>query len=163
MRLARMLAVPAEGSGRTIQARTRFCTNCGKLYPAEAEEPRYPHRERVCENCGLGVLLSTDMEMLTRDGMPFLVVKGDLSISAASEAALNLFEIDWSEMIGKPVLSLLDSPIRGAELADRVSRAAGGAGDVSLLRVQLRGWPYDVRVGRCGAPRGALVVFESRR
>ena len=163
MRLAQMLAMPAEGSGMRAQAQIRFCTNCGKLYGPEAEETTHPHRERVCPNCGLGVLLSTDEEMLSRDGMPLLVVKRDLAISAATEAALHLFDADWTDVFGQPLLALLDSPIRGAELADRVSRAAGGAGDVSLVRVQVRGWPYDARVGRCGSPRGALVVFESRR
>jgi len=90
------------------------------------------------------------------------VVTSDLAVSAASEAAGAMFGIDPAEIVGRPLLSLLDQPLRGAELARRVARAAAGVGDVSLLRVQVAGRPFEVRVGRCGDPRAALVVFSSR-
>src|SRR3954447_3253449 len=124
MKLAQMLAVPAEGSGMAVDERIRFCTNCGTLFPAEPPDTTHPHRERVCQVCGLGVLLSTDPEMLSRDHEPLLVVTSDLTISAASEAALELLDVQWSDVVDKPLLSLLDTPIRGSELADRVNRAA---------------------------------------
>jgi hypothetical protein len=162
MKLAQMLAVPAEGSGMAAVERIRFCTNCATLFPAEPPDTTHPHRERVCQVCGLGVLLSTDPEMLSRDHEPLLVVTSDLTISAASEAALELLDVQWSDVVDKPLLSLLDTPIRGSELADRVNRAAAGAGDMPLVRVQLDGMTYEVRVGRCGDPRAALVVFETR-
>src|SRR5690242_5914157 len=139
MRLAWMLAVPAEGSGMAARERIRFCTNCGTLFAPEPPETTHPHRERVCSVCGLGVLLSTDPQMLSRDHQPLVVVTSDLTISAASETSLELLGVEWSEVVGKPLLSLLDTPIRGAELADRVRRATAGAGDISLLRVQVLG------------------------
>lgn len=162
MKLAQMLAVPAERSGMDAVERIRFCTNCATLFPAEPPETTHPHRERVCQVCGLGVLLSTDPKMLSRDHQPLLVVTSDLTISAAGEAALELFGLEWSDVVGEPLLSLLDTPIRGSELADRVSRAATGASDISVVSVQVSGTSYEVRVGRCGEPRGALVVFETR-
>ena len=161
MKLAQMLAVPAERSGMDAVERIRFCTNCGTLFDPEPPDAK-AHRERVCPVCGLGVLLSTDDDMLSRDGEPFLVVLKDLTVSAASESAAALLGIETLNMVGRPLLSLRDTPIRGSELADRVSRAAGGAGDISLVRVQVSGTSYEVRVGRCGEPRGALVVFETR-
>jgi hypothetical protein len=163
MRLAHMVAVPARGPRMATDERIRFCTNCGKLYEPAPEDVKQPHRERVCQSCGLGVLLTTSAEMLSRDGQAFAVVTSDVSISAASEAALELFGLDWAHVVGKPLLSLLDKPIRGSELARRVGRATGGAGDVSLLRVQVHGQTYEARVGQCGDPLAALVVFESRR
>jgi hypothetical protein len=66
------------------------------------------------------------------------------------------------QIVGTPLMSLLDTPLRASELARRVARAAGGAGDVSLQRVEVAGRRYEVRVGRCGDPRAALVVFQAR-
>jgi hypothetical protein len=161
MRLAYMAAVPAHGPGMVTEERIRFCTHCGTLFEALAEEQRH-HGERVCPRCGLGVLLTTGCDMLSRDGQAFLVVTGDIVISAASEAAGELLDRDPMEMVGEPLLALIDSPIRGSELARRVGRAAGGAGDISLLRIDIAGITREVRVGRCGDPRAALVVFAGR-
>src|SRR3954452_11084886 len=147
MRLANMVPVPAGGAGPANDERIRFCTNCGTLFDPEPPDSKHPHRERVCPVCGLGVLLSTGREMLSEDGQAFLVVTSDLTVSAASEAATLLFGLDSLEIVGRPLLSLLDTPIRGSELARRVARAAAGAGDISLLRVQVSGATYEVRVG----------------
>src|SRR3954452_4505609 len=160
MRLAHMVPVPARGTGTANDERIRFCTNCGTLFDPEPPEAK-PHHERVCSVCGLGVLLSTGRDMLSRDGQAFLVVLKDLTVSAASEPAVGLLGLDSANIVGRPLLSLLDSPLRGSELARRVARAAAGAGDVSLLRLQTGGRRYEVRVGRCGDPRAALVVFQT--
>src|SRR5437764_15415041 len=160
MRLAHMVPVPPRGTGTATDERIRFCTNCGTLFDPEPPDAK-AHRERVCPVCGLGVLLSTDDDMLSRDGEPFLVVLKDLTVSAASESAAALLGIETLNMVGRPLLSLIDSPFRGSELARRVARAAAGAGDMSLLRVQAAGSRYEVRVGRCGDPRAALVVFQT--
>jgi hypothetical protein len=162
MKLANMGPVPAGGAGTANDERIRFCTNCGTLFDPEPPDVKHPHRERVCPVCGMGVLLSTGREMLSEDGEPFLVVRNDLIVSAASEAITELLGVEWDSIVGRPLLSLLDSPLRGSELARRVARAAGGAGDVSLQRVQMGGRTYEVRVGRCGDPRAALAVFRSR-
>src|SRR2546425_345558 len=162
MRLAHMVPVPAGGTGTANDERIRFCTNCGTLFDPEPPDVKHPHRERVCPVCGLGILLSTGRDMLARDHEAFLVVTSDLTVSAASEAAMELFGLDSAEMVGKPLLSFLDTPLRGSELARRVARAAAGVGDVSLLRVHVAGRTHEVRVGRCGDPRAALVVFNSR-
>jgi hypothetical protein len=162
MRLAHMVPVPAHGPRMVTEERIRFCTHCGCLFEGEPPEDK-PHRERVCSHCGLGVLLYTAREMLSRDGEAFLVVHSDLRVSAASESFEELFEVEPGKVGGQPLLGLLDTPIRGSELARRVARAAGGAGDISLLRVELGGARYEARVGRCGDPRAALVVFTAAR
>jgi hypothetical protein len=162
MRLANMVPVPARGAGTASDERIRFCTNCGTLFDPEPPDSKHPHRERVCPACGLGVLLSTGREMLAEDGQAFLVVTGDVAVSAASEPATLLFGLDSLQIVGRPLLSLLDMPLRGSELARRVARAAAGAGDVSLLRVEVAGRRYEGRVGRCGDPSAALVVFQAR-
>lgn len=162
MRLAHMVPVPAHGPRMVTEERIRFCTHCGRLFEGEPPEDR-PHLERVCPRCGLGVLLHTAREMLPREGEAFVVVKSDLRVSAASEAFEQLFETESAQMAGRPLLALLDTPIRGSELARRVARAAGGAGDISLLRVEVGGSRYEVRVGRCGDPRAALAVFTPTR
>jgi PAS domain-containing protein len=162
MRLAHMVPVLAGGAGTANNERMRFCTNCGTRFDPEPPDLKHPHRERVCPVCGLGVLLSTGQDMLARDGEAFLVVTSDLTVSAASDAATELFGLESAGMVGRPLLSLLDSPLRGSELARRVARAAAGVGDVSLLRVQVGGRVHEVRVGRCGDPRAALVVFSTR-
>src|SRR3954453_324574 len=100
MRLANMVPVPGRGAGRANDERIRFCTNCGKLFDPETPDTKHPHRERVCPVCGLGVLLSTGADMLERDGEAFLVVRSDLTISAASEAAVDLFDADWDGTVG---------------------------------------------------------------
>jgi PAS fold len=161
MKLAHMVALPAHGPGMANDERIRFCTNCGTLFDPVPPDEKHPHRERVCPVCGLGVRLSTGRDMLSRDGESFVIVTSDLTVSAASESALELFDADWADVVGHPMLSLLDTPIRGSELARRVARAAAGAGDLSLLRVQVSGRTYEVRVGPCGEPRGALVVFKT--
>jgi predicted nucleic acid-binding Zn-ribbon protein len=160
MRLANMVPVPARGTGTANDERIRFCTNCGTLFDPEPPDAK-PHLERVCPVCGLGVLLSTGREMLSRDHQAFLVVLKDLTVSAASEAAVELLGLDSANIVGRPLLSLLDSPFRGSELDRRVARAAAGVGDVSLLRVQAAARRYEVRIGRCGDPRAALVVFQT--
>lgn len=161
MRLANMVPVPARGTGTMNDERIRFCTNCGTLFDPEPPDAK-PHQERVCPACGLGVLLSTGRDMLSRDHQAFLVVLKDLTVSAASEAAVDLLGLESANIVGRPLLSLLDSPLRGSELARRVARAAAGAGDVSLLRMQTGGRHFEVRVGHCGDPRAALVVFQTR-
>jgi hypothetical protein len=162
MRLAQMAAVPAHGPGMVTEERIRFCTHCGTLFASEPADEKRPHRDRVCSHCGLGVLLTTGRDMLSRDGEALLIVTGDVMVSAASEKAADLFDLHPSQIVGRALLSLLDSPIRGSELARRAARAAAGAGDISLLRVDIEGVTQEIRVGRCGDPRAALVVFLSR-
>src|SRR5215210_7587331 len=72
-----------------------FCTHCGAL---TADAPR-----RVCSACGLGVVLSCAPGVLPRAGAAFLIVKGDLRISAASEAAERML----GEVVGEPLLDVL--------------------------------------------------------
>jgi hypothetical protein len=159
MRLAQMAAVPAHGPRMVTEERIRFCTHCGTLFDTEPPDDTRPHLDRVCSRCGFGVLLTTGRDMLSGDGQAFLVVTGDVMVSAASEAAADLFDVHPLQLVGRPLLSLLDSPIRGSELARRAARAAAGVGDITLFRVDVAGVTHEVRVGHCGDPRAALVVF----
>src|SRR2546423_14476231 len=113
MRLANMVPVPARGAGTANDERIRFCTNCGTLFDPEPPDAK-PHLERVCAVCGLGVLLSTGPEMLSRDHQAFLVVLKDLSVSAASEAAVELLGLESAHLVGRPLLSLLTTTVAGS-------------------------------------------------
>lgn len=143
----------------------RFCSRCG----APAEEP--PGRpdvlqaERVCRRCGMGLMLTCSRDALPGARASFLVVRFDLSISAVSEAGEKVFGNE-DELIGRPLLDVLTSPLGDDRLARHVGQAAQRAYDAVVLPVRLRAAPtarvrtLAGRIGTCGPPRAALVTAE---
>ena len=135
-RLARTDASPTNA--------VHFCSHCGAF-----------HRDapRVCPDCGLGVVLECAPGVLPRAGAAFLVVKSDLRISAASEAA----EEFLGDVTGQPLLDVLSGD---PGLTRWIVRAAMGSGRV--VSVALRKGPRRVngRVATCGEPRAALLVLQ---
>ena len=135
-RLARTDASPTNA--------VHFCSHCGAFH---GDVPR------VCPACGLGVVLECAPGVLPRPGAAFLVVKSDLRISAASEAA----EEFLGDVTGEPLLDVLSGD---PGLPRWISRAAMGSARV--VSVALRKGPTRVnaRVAACGNPPAALIVLQ---
>jgi hypothetical protein len=139
-RLARKDASPTEA--------VHFCTHCGALAHERAV--------RVCADCGLGVVLACAPGLLSRPGAAFLVVKGDLRISAASVGVEPLLG-DADELVGQPLLDVLSGD---PALPRWIVRASMGSRRV--VSVALRKGPRRVnaKVATCGSPTAALLVLE---
>ena len=153
----------AQGSAEQVEL-SRFCSHCGSLFEAGSATPERPLRGRVCSRCGLGMVLSCTSELLREPGAAFLVVTSDLRISAASEAAEELFG-KGQGLYGRPLLSILTSPAGVADLARRVARAAMGERSIERMPVEpaarkLDGVSLEAAIGTCGSPSAALVVVE---
>ena len=129
-----------------------FCSHCGQL---GGEGPL-----RVCTSCGLGVRLRTSRGALQSDAAPFLIVRADGVISAASAAAERQIPHE-GPLLGRPLLTLLSSE---DDLASAVSRAARGAVEVTAMPVtpRTRGRTMRATIAPCGDPPAALVVVDPR-
>jgi hypothetical protein len=126
-----------------------FCSYCGRLGGGE--------QERVCRACGLGVRLRTRADVLTFEGVPFLIVRADGIVSAMSATA----EREFGDHVARQILTVLES----SDLAGAVASAADGKGGVVTLSARpLVGRRFrsrvGVRVAPCGDPRAALVVVD---
>jgi hypothetical protein len=100
----------------------------------------------------MGVMLSCAPELLLRPGAAFLVVKGDLRISAASTAVEALL----GDVVGE---SLIDVFSGDPALPRWVGRAAMGSRRVATVALRCGSRRIDARIGACGDPPAALVVL----
>jgi hypothetical protein len=125
-----------------------FCTHCGAL---AQESP-----QRVCGACGFGIVLACAAGVLPRAGAAFLVVKGDLRISAASEGVERLLG-DPEALVGRPLLDVLSGD---PTLPRWVGRAAMGSRRVVNVSLRLGTRRLNGRVAACGSPPAALLVLE---
>ena len=116
-----------------------FCSYCGR----HDDEER-----RVCSDCGLGVRLHADRSVVPEPGSPFLIVRGDGVISAASAAAERLL----GQIVGLPVTAVLTHP----DLLPTVALATSGRPAPVTLTVDR----MNATVAPCGLPPAALVVLE---
>ena len=123
-----------------------FCTHCGTLSASAMQ--------RVCDVCGLGVVLSCAPGVLPRAGAAFLVVKNDLRISAASEAAEQFL---GDGLVGQPLLDVLSGD---PGLPRWIARAAMGSGRVVSVALRKGTRRINGRVAACGNPPAALVVLQ---
>src|ERR687883_1141820 len=127
---------PSSAHGRADrEEQTRFCTHCATLFDTPAETAGAPTRGRVCSRCGLGVVLTCSSATLSSPGAGFLVVRADLRVSAASQAAEDLFAVP-DGTYGRPLMSLLTSPAGIGELARVVVGAANGTMAAVTLPVE---------------------------
>jgi ribosomal protein L37E len=130
-----------------------FCSYCGRTGGDT--------RQRVCSTCGLGVRLRTDARALKSPGAPFLIVRADGRISAASATA----EREFGDVVGRPLLTVFASPAAEGELTRAVALAAGGETDLTTLpiaplgRGRFRG-SLRATIAPCGDPAAALLVLE---
>jgi hypothetical protein len=162
--LARVHPASAQGSAEGDEL-TRFCTHCAFVFDGPEEPAATPLRGRVCVRCGLGVVLTCSSATLVAPGAAFFVVTADLRVSAASEAAEELFAVPDGSY-GRPLMSLLTSPAGVGELARLVIRAAKGSFAPASIPVEPTATKIDelsleARIGGCGNPPAALVVVEA--
>jgi hypothetical protein len=138
-RLARTEAGPTEA--------VHFCTHCGALSDGSSR--------RVCDSCGLGVVLSCAARALPRAAAAFLVVKGDLRISAASAGVESLLG-DPDELVGRPLLDVVSGD---PALPRWVGRAAMGSQRVVSVALRIGPRRVNGRIAACGDPPAALLVL----
>jgi hypothetical protein len=156
---------PTSAHGRADgEELARFCTHCATLFDAPTAPAGTPNRGRVCPSCGLGVVLTCSSATLTAPGAAFLVVTADLRVSAASEPAEKMLAVP-DGIHGRPLMSLLTSPVGIGEMSRLVLRAASGTFAPSTIPVQaasskLEASGLEARIGACGSPPAALVVVE---
>ena len=121
-----------------------FCTHCGVLSPDASQ--------RVCGACGMGVVLSCAPGVLPRAGAAFLVVKSDLRISAASEAAERML----GDVCGEPLLDV----VSGDPVLPRwIGRAAMGSQRIVSVALRIGTRRVNARIAACGDPPAALLVL----
>ena len=163
--LARVSPDSTHGRAEERDGVTYFCTHCASLAEAPEGNAERPNRGRVCPECSLGVVLNCSRATLDTDGAAFLVVTGDLRISAASESAERFFRVP-DGLYGRPLLSIMTSPNGIGDLARHVVRAASGAKrpvtvDVEAAASRLPQGITRARIGGCGNPPAALVVIDT--
>jgi hypothetical protein len=131
-----------------------FCSYCGQIGD---------DAQRVCASCGLGVRLQTDRHALTSGDAPFLIVRGDGLVSAASATAERELPRQ-GPLVGRPLLGLFTSP--DGDLGSAVALAASGNDRIIRIPVE----PLDkarrfrhafqATIAPCAHPRAALVVID---
>lgn len=140
-----------------------FCSHCGTRPVSGAQAPA----TRVCSSCELGLLLETSEEFAPPVNGAFLVLDQSLSVCAVSAGAECLLATCETDAVNRHVTELLvpaDAEAQGREnLAVAVTWAVRG--DDTARRVVLRpantfGVRLSARIGACGHPRAALVVFD---
>jgi hypothetical protein len=113
----------------------------------------------------MGLMLSCSRDALPGARAAFLIVTFDLTVSAVSEAGEKLFGLE-QELIGRPLLDVLGSPMGDERLAQRVGQAAQRASDPVVMPLRLRSekarkvGTMAARIATCGPPRAALVTVE---
>jgi hypothetical protein len=122
-----------------------FCTHCGTLSNDGGR--------RVCGRCGLGVVLSCAPGLLPREGAAFLVVRADLRISAASEAAERYL---GGDVVDEPLFDVLSGD---PALTRWIVRASMGSSRVVAVALRIGPRRVNGRVAACGNPPAALLVL----
>lgn len=160
---AQALTLPVvPGASEPVET-TAFCSHCGAhADPAELDAP-----SRVCASCSLGLLLEAQTSLAPQPDDAFIVVDCALSVCAVSRAAERLLATSEIDAVNRHLTELVvpaDAESQGAEnLAVAATWAARG--DCGEQRVMVRptntfGVRTTARIGTCGPPRAALVVFE---
>jgi hypothetical protein len=139
-----------------------FCSSCG-------ERPDTPPglESRVCPSCELGLLLHASTDLAPSPGDAFLVLDGSLSVCAVSADAERLLATRETEAVNHHITELLVPAEAEAESSTTLAVAVTWAarGDGQTRRVVVRpantfGVRLSARIGSCGPPTAALVVFD---
>ncbi len=153
----RLVTTPLPADGRRELA--HFCGHCGAP-PVTMPTPR------VCGRCGLGVMLEADSALAPKPGAAFLLVDRALTVCGLSGAAEAILCVTEVEAVNRPLTEFLVPAEAGASTHDFVALIIGATahahdGEVTIVRPPDEfGVRYRVRVGACGPPQGALLVFD---
>ena len=143
----------------------RFCTRCGEPAETPPIDGSRSSDARVCGTCGMGVLLSCVREALPGAKAAFIVATAELSVSAVSVEAEEIFGPE-DRVIGRPLLDLVTSPMGDTQFAKAVTGAAVRSREPVVMPVKGIGpnsrqiGMLAARVSTCGPPRAALVTVE---
>jgi hypothetical protein len=144
-----------------------FCGHCGS--PPESNDTPAPPA-RVCGDCGLGLLIEARADAVPKANEAFLIVDGSLSVCALSATSERLLAVAETDVVNRPVMELLspaDAEASGPEsLAAAIMWAARGEDEprrVTVRPANVFGVRMPLRVGACGPPRAALLVFDDSR
>jgi hypothetical protein len=125
---------------------------------------------RVCPDCGLGLLLEAPADLAPKPGQPFMVLDTTLAIEAVSARAEQLLEITEQQAVHRPLRDLLEPA--GVDSSSQhglmraIADAASGSGRTRTVFIRPRkmfGVRIRARIGACGPPRAALIVFDAAR
>lgn len=139
-----------------------FCDACGASAPHAGPPPPFA---RTCSACERGVLVEAAEELAPGAGDPFLLVDESLIVAACSQAAETL--LNREQLIGSrcgELLEVASLEAHGASLAAVVAAAAHGEAAPRSLTVRPVGEfgvRHRLRIGTCGPPRAALLVFDA--
>ncbi len=138
----------------------RFCSRCGH----RSEQLHVPRR--VCDECGMGVLLSSRRDAFAGDQPPaFLICTYDLTVSAVSEAAEQIFG-EQDSLVGAELLDLVTCPLGDEQIAQHATLAAQRPREPVIVPMRLRSdedhsvGTLAARMATCGPPRAALVTVQ---
>ncbi len=151
----RLVAEPLPGR----RERAHFCGHCGAP-PVTLPAPR------VCGRCGLGLVLEADAELAPAPGAAFLTVDRALTVCGMSGAAEDLLCVSELDAVNRHLGDFLvpaDASASAPELAALIIGAMSDAhvGAAAVVRPPDEfGVRYRVRIGSCGPPQAALLVFD---
>jgi hypothetical protein len=153
-------------TGIDAQIAVAFCGHCG----ARPESGLGAGvSTRVCAACELGLILRAAPEAAPQAHEAFLVVGSSLEVCAISDRAEQLLGVSETEAVNRHLGEFL-APAQDAEpdyarLMEAVPRLVAGAAPIDAVRVRATQTPADalrVRLGACGPPPAALLVFLGR-
>jgi hypothetical protein len=151
----RLVSVPEPGR----RERAHFCGHCGAP-PVTLPAPR------VCNRCGLGLVLEADAELAPAPGAAFLTVDRALTVCGMSDAAESLLHITEVDAVDRPLSEFLISADGGGSAHSLVALILGAMSDTHSGEVAIVQPPdefgvrFRVRIGSCGPPQAALLVFD---
>jgi len=113
----------------------------------------------------MGMLLSCSREALPGTAAAFVICTFELSVSAVSEAAEQIFGPEET-ILGRSLLDVVTSPLGADQVARYASLAAQRPCDPVVMPLRPvapeanTGGILAARIATCGPPRAALVTVE---
>jgi PAS domain-containing protein len=148
------------------QTAVAFCGHCGAR-PRSHLLSGAP--SRVCALCELGLILRAAPAAAPDVREAFLVVGAALEVCAVSDRAEQLLGVSETDAVNRHLGEFLapddERPTDYARLMDAVPRLVVGAAPIDALLVRAVQTPTGalrVRLGACGPPPAALLVFLGR-
>jgi len=113
----------------------------------------------------MGVLLTCRRDALAEDAASFLICTYELTVSAVSESAEQIFGAQ-DGMVGSHLLELATCPLGDEQLARHTALAAQRAREPVVVPLRVRTdagaslGTLAARIATCGPPRAALVTVQ---